>query len=116
MKKFTTLFLITSLLISMTTKAMEHKTSFKNPAMLFVEQKVTLKSEFVFNRLIRNAHEETIFRSVKKTLNGLTNYQLGKKIKLKIITPGPFAKYKVALGDYPECYPARFSMKLYFSF
>jgi len=60
--------------------------------------------------------EETVFSSAKKIFKGLTNIQFGKNLKVGIITPGPNVKMKISKGIYPECYPARFSMKLYYSF
>lgn len=60
--------------------------------------------------------ETTVFSSAQRTISGLTKLQLGKKIRVCIITQGVNAKIKISKGIYPECYPARFSMKLYYSF
>lgn len=68
----------------------------------------SLKQEV--SRLPRTA---SLFR---KCLEWKKDVTLTSKSRLLLITPGPFAKYKVMQGKYPECYPARFSVKFQYKF
>ncbi|TAL59571.1 MAG: hypothetical protein EPN85_09080 [Bacteroidetes bacterium] len=63
-----------------------------------------------------NENKASDFSSAKKTISGLTNLRFRKNIRIRIITQGLNAKMKISKGIYPECYPARFSLKLYYSF
>jgi hypothetical protein len=76
-----------------------------NPALRSVSMKTFEKEK-----------KASVFNSAKKTISGLTNPWFGKNIRIGIITQGLTAKMKISKGNYPECYPARFSFKLYYSF
>lgn len=116
MKSFPSFTLVMFLLISVISQAKGSGPGFDNPLYSLSETNLKINAEIIAGSFVKKPAAETTLGNVKKILTGLTKVKLGENAVLKLITPGPFAKQRIDRGVYPECFPARYSFKIYFSF
>ena len=57
----------------------------------------------------------TYLKEMGKRYKKLTTVEINPELRLTFITPGPMVRHRIAKGQYPECYPARFSLKLFYT-